>query len=386
MTLLCSVLAAVAIAQQPQIAPQRKTTLPNGVALYAERMEKANGFTLHFFVSTLGEPEKAGQRGYRHIIEHLVAKGRKKDVDARLEVRGLYLTADTLQDGIRFEIEGASSELPAAISALSELLEFPQVAQEDIAKEAAVINEETGVRSYSARLFAALYETGFGAPDPMGDLADLGKATPEALGGLYQEMFKPSHMAVAVIGDIDPTKAVDQLTTVFGGLQGAARPAKRDRTLVSPLVEGFINGASGSGRGVLVGSLSQPGTVAVLAAGFALASEVPGAQVMYTPSPIGGLVVIVHPSRSGLDDVDRLLASEANRLYRNGRTSVRLWAEISDQRTREKARLHGQMLLLENFFRMEDLVRRAGEVSQSDFVAALQKFYSRSCVRVGGVR
>jgi hypothetical protein len=386
MTLLCIVFAAVAMSQQPQIAPQKKVTLPNGVALYAERMEKANGFSLSFFASTLGEPEKDGQRGYRHLIEHIVAKGRKKDIDARLEVRGLYLTADTLQDGIRFEIEGASDQLPTAIAALTELLEFSQLTQEEIDKEVAIVNEETGVRTYGSRLFAALFDTGFGTPDLAGSLSDFAKATPETLRAVYQSNFAPDRLAVAVVGDIDPTKAVELLTNVFGGLQSSARSVKRNRTLVSPLKEGFVQDSPGCGRGVPVGSLSHPDTLSVLAAAFAIASEVNGAQVMYSPTPIGGLVAIVHPSRTGLDDVDRLVAAEANRLFRNGRVSVRLWAETADQRTREKARIYGQMLLLENYFRMEDLVLRAGEVSQASFVSGLQKFYSRSCVRVGGVR
>ncbi len=385
MSLLCTLLATLAIAQ-PQIAPQRKTTLPNGVALYSERMEKANGFTLHFFVSTLGEAEKEGQRGYRHIIEHLVAKGRQRDVDARLEARGLYLTADTLQDGIRFEIEGASDQLPSAIAVLTELLEFPQVTQAEIDKEAGIIKEESGVRPTSARLAAALFDTAFGAADPIGDFADLAKATPDSLKAAYTAMFSPNCMAVAVVGDVDPTKAVEQLTTVFGGLQGPARPARRDRTIVSPLKEGFVPDAPGCGRGVFVGSISQPDTIATLAAALAIASEVHGTQVLYSPSPVSGLVSIVHASRTGLDDVDRLVAAEANRLFKNGRVTVRLWSETADLRTREKARIYGQMLLLENFFRMDDLVRRTGEVSQADFVSALQKFYSRSCVRVGGVR
>jgi hypothetical protein len=176
------------------------------------------------------------------------------------------------------------------------------------------------------------------------------------------------------------------LKAAFSALSGPPRPSTRPRTLVTPLKEGFVKGSPGSGRGVLVGSLSQPDTVATVAAALAIASELRGAQVVYSPSPLGGLVAIVHPSRAGLDDVDRLISAESARLFKNGRTSSRLWSGAMDANVREKARTYGQMQLLEGFFRMEDQTRRTGELQQAAFTAALQKFNSRVAVRVGGVR
>jgi hypothetical protein len=382
---LVSTLLAV-LAMSPAAPQERKTVLPNGVALYAENMPKSGGFTLHLFVSALGEPEKDGQRGHRHLLEHLVAKGRNRDLDARLESHGLYLTADTLQDGVRFEIEGAADGLPVAIEALKELFEFPAVTQEEVAREVKIVREETGVRTFGSRLSAALYEAAFGSPDPIGTSDELAKATPEELKSVYQALFVPSRMAVAVVGEVDVVKAVADLTGVLIHLDGPQRPPKSERALIAPQRERFVEDGDGCGRGVAVKSLSMQETLDTLAAAFAIAGEIPGAQVLYTPSAIGGLVSVVHPIREGLDDVDRLVAGEANRLYRTGLSSVRLWAETAGSLTREKARLYGQILLLENFFRTEDMVRRAASVSQAGFTAALKKFDSRACVRAGGVR
>ena len=385
MTLLSALVAATVIAQ-PQESPQRKAVLPNGTSLYAERVENAKVFFLHLSVSALGEPEKEGQQGHRHLIEHIVAKGRKKGLDASLESRGLYLTADTTQDGVRFEIEGAASEFAFAIAQLADLLEFPTVTQAEVERELQVIKEEQGVRAVSSRLYAALYETGLGSPDQLGDFEDLAKATPDALKASYAALFVPSRMSVAVLGGIDPDKAMEAMNTVFAALSGPPRPSVKNRVLVTPLQEGFVKATPGCARGVLVGSLSQPDTIAVMAAALALASEIQGAQVVYTPSPIGGFVALVHPARMGLDDADRLIAGESARLFKYGRASVRLWAESSDRNLREKARTLGQMLSVENYFRIEDHLRRSNELQQAAFNAALQKFNSRACVRVGGVR
>lgn len=385
MTLLSALVAATVIAQ-PQDAPQRKSVLPNGVSLYAERVEGTKLFALHFSVSALGEPEPDGLQGFRHLVEHLTARGSKGDLDARLESKGLYLTADTGIDGVRFEIEGDANESDFAIGQLAELLVFPSLTQEKVAREVRVIAEEQGVRGLSSRVFAALGETGMGLPDPLGDFEDLAKATPDALKSVHAALFVPNRMSVAVVGDIDPDKSMTALKAVFGQLSGPPRPGSRTRSIVAPLKEGFVKGSPGSGRGALVGSLSQPDTVATVAAALALASEIQGAQVVYSSSPLGGLVAIVHPSRSGLDDADRLIATESVRLFKNGRTSVRLWAGAMEASVREKARTYGQMLLLENYFRMEDHSRRANELQQASFTSALQKFHSRAAVRVGGVR
>jgi hypothetical protein len=219
----------------------------------------------------------------------------------------------------------------------------------------------------------------------MGAPEDLAKATPEALKEVYAELFAPARLSVALVGDVDPNDAAMRLTEVFHALRGPDRPAKQERRLVST-TSGFVGDAPGSGRGALIGSMSRQDTLDTMAAAFAIASEVADAQVMVTVSPLGGLVAVVHPSREGLDGVDDLVAREANRLYKTGLATVRLWAETAAATPREKARAYGQMGLLEGFFRMEDHVRRAAAVSQAGFVEALKKFDSRNCVRVGGVR
>ena len=117
---------------QAQDAPVQKLSLPNGVVLYAEEMPKSQGFSLLFFVSTLGQPEAEGVAGQRHLLEHLIAKGQNRDLDAKLEVRGVSLTADTLRDGIRFEMEGPSDQLSMAIESLKELITVPSFESEEV--------------------------------------------------------------------------------------------------------------------------------------------------------------------------------------------------------------------------------------------------------------
>jgi hypothetical protein len=375
MSLLLSLVAALAFGQS---GPQ-KTTLENGATLYAERVE-ARGFTLHFFASNGGAPEDG--TGARHLLEHILANS--PGLDEKLELKGLSLSADTTRDGIRFEIEGNDALL--AISALKDFVNWRTVTQEEIDKEARVIAQERPVRSNATLLASGLWKQAFNEPDIMGEQDQLAKTTPEKLRQVFDSHFRPERMSVAIVGDIDQVECIEAMRAIVAPLKQVGTSTPAQRNVVEQTNRGVVPGASGVGRAVLIGSSSRAESLAVLAAALAIANETPGAQVVNSVTPIGGLVCIVHPSRDGLDDVDRMVTSESARLYTPGLTAVRLWAATTQGLTREKARAYGQMLAHESYFRMEDLVSRAGLVSQSDFMVAMNKFRTGACVQVGGVR
>lgn len=377
--MLCTLVAALAIAQsQPQ-----KTVLPNGAVVYAERTA-TNGFTLQLFVSCMGAKEQAP--GLRHLIEHLVAKGRTKDIDAKLESRGLTLSAETLRDGIRFEIEGASENAPTAIEAVKELLTLREITDEEVAKELKVIEQERAVRSSASKIVAGLWKQAFDEPDLFGTNDGLAKTSAADVRAGFASLFRPESIAVAIVGGIDAGASEKALIEALKSLPVQGPVPRANRTLIDQRQQAVVPGAAGSGRAVAIGPMSRTESLAVIAAALAIANETPGAQVLYTPSAIGGLVCIVHTRLDGFADTDRLVTNEAPRLYPSGLAAVRLWADTADASSRIKSRMYAQQLTAETYFRMEDLKLRAATVSQADFIAALQKFRSGACVRVGGVR
>ncbi|MCH8978990.1 MAG: insulinase family protein [Armatimonadetes bacterium] len=390
-----AILLTAALAQVRD-SPQQKTTLPNGVVLYAEEMPRANGFTLHLFVSTLGHPEPEGQRGHRHFLEHIVAKGRDRDIDAKLEVLGLTLTADTLRDGIRFEIEGAPGQFNAAVQSLRQLVADPDMesvlladlTDDTVAREIEIIRQELAVRTVQSKLTAALWTHAFGdqATDPYGTAEGRSSVSADSLRAVYRRAFKAGAMTVVVAGKINAAAAIESLKRSFEGLDATdpAEPARRRAAEPDGVL--FVPGVPGAGRAVVVGSLTDPATITVIAAALAVQSEVPGAVAVYTPGPFAGLVSVVHPRRSGFADVDRTVSRDGVRLFSTGRAAVRAWVDAIDDAPREKARVYGQMLLLERGFRLNDLKARAARLDQASFAAALRKFHSASCVRVGGSR
>jgi hypothetical protein len=302
----------------------------------------------------------------------------------KLESKGTTLTAETLRDGIRFEIAGKDPDL--AIQALGEFLTLRTLTQEEIEKEVRIIQQERPVRSNTALIAAGLWKQAFAEPDLMGSDEDLAKATPAALKEVFDSLFRPERMVAVIVGDIDQMKCVQAFNALFASLKPVGQVANLTRSPLEQKNEGVVPSASGVGRAVAIGSSSKAESLAVLAAALAVANEFPGTQVVFTPSSLGGLVSIVNPSKDAFDDLDRVVTNESARLFRSGSLALRLWAASTDSSLRDKARTYGQMLAHENFFRMQDLVSRAGQVSQSDFALAMNKFRSGVCIRVGGVR
>ena len=380
--MLVTLFAALAIAHTQEKAP-----LPNGAAVYAERMPDARGFTLVFFVSSFGHPEAEGRSGFRHLLEHFVAKGTGRDLNDKLEAKGMTLNASTLPDGIRFEIEGPAGAVPDAIIALKDLLAFTPPTQEEISKEAQIIAQEAAIRSPGSALSAALRSQAFAIQgDMMGKDEDLAKATPDALKGLYDSLFRPEALCVAVVGDIMEHDAVQALTALLQPLKPKGRVPNEALKAVPQTQEAIVGSTNGSARGAVVGSFGKSETLATIAAALAIASEVHGAHVVVGVSPIGGVVSIVHPVRGGLDDVDRLVQREPDRLLVIAKSAVRLYASTTNGECREKAEAFAQMLLTEPYFRMQDVIARAGDLTQADIAAALQKFLTANCVMAGGTR
>ncbi len=375
--MISALLAAVLTASPPLI--EQKRVLDNGAVLYAAAMPDTRGFFLHLFVSSaVGD--------HRHLIEHLVAKGQNKDIDVKLESRGVFLSAATLNDGIRFEMEGPHEALPAAIEALSELLKLRTISKEEVEREGKIMNEELALRSWNAALTASLWQSAFGETgrDPFGDIASVKNATPEIISKDFENAFVSNQTCVAVVGAFDQRIVLELLERMLAQVPSRKTSGEVKRTLQPPTGEQVVPNASGRARGVVVGSMGKANTLAILAAGFALAADCPGAAISYNPSPHQGVVALLHPGRGGLDDVDRLIDEESARLSSNGRLALLRWIMNTERSPRDMARMNGQMLSGETFFRTEDLMRRAERLTDADVLVALQSFISTKCVRAAG--
>lgn len=385
--MLSTLVLSLAISQVPD-APRQITTLPNGIVLCAEEMPQASGFALILYVSTLGHPETAELYGQRHLLEHIVAKGQNRDIDAKLEVRGLSLTAETFRDGISFEIVGPPDEFGMAVAMIREFLEPPQVSANEIEKELKIIDQESALRSTGSRLSASLWSVAFAGQDtdPYGDKVGLESATEETLQAIHADLFRSTSLTVVATGQITADQAVKIMQTEFLQTPKSEYKQQFSRTRSEERKRGLAADCKGSARAPVVPSLTSRPTIAALMASLAIQIETEGAQTVYTPSPNNGLVVLTHLRPGGLAGIDRVIKSDGARLYRTGRAAYQSWLSGFDNDPKLKARLYAQMLLVERGFNINDLRILAGRISQAEFIRALNGFNSKTAFTTRGER
>ena len=139
---------------------------------------------------------------------------------------------------------------------------------------------------------------------------------------------------------------------------------------------------TGHVRAAAVGSFREVATLATLAAGLALASEVPHAFLTYTPSDGPSLVLVGVTSRN--NPLDAALKSDPARLYNLGKQLVRPWLNNQLDSPADIASTRGHLLCQSATLRPETLAENLPSLSFDQFKAGLAQFQTGNAVVVEG--
>lgn len=274
----------------PQIdrSSRLRRTLSNGASVGAERWPGASRIV---FQAVLTNPEGDRRSGYghRHLLEHLVAS-RDPQLDLKIETLGGALGAQTSRETMRFWVSVPPEGFALGFEAMRALLKPITLSEEEVARERKILSQEIALLTDEERtgqsLWSALY--GEGGLDPIGTETDFSDASPAALERLWRGLLQGSRLSLFVAGPVELDPTVDQLERLARTFPAASEPMEWSARTIDPEA---ISSSSGS-YGLSVGPIDSPATLAALATGLALASEVEGSSVTYTPSPRNGVVII----------------------------------------------------------------------------------------------
>jgi predicted Zn-dependent peptidase len=374
----CLVATQVPIEQPPRL----RTILDNGAAILVEKVPGAKTLSLDFFASSRGAEESAATNGVRHLLEHLIARGPKGDIDVRLETAGGFLQAETLRDAMEFKITLPAGQLPLGMRIVAELMQMPVVTPESIQHEALIIEQEMALRENSSKLAAAAWMTSFGDKglDVVGTLDVIRNTTPAMLEKVHREQFSGPNIAITAVGDLDLDDATKACSAVL---------SKSTKTVVKPIdrgvgVGGTVNSsATGQAIALPVTGWRYPETAARVAAAFALASEVDNGFVIYTPSAGAGLVIVGRStSNTGLENI--VAKANANDLFVRGRSLAKSWIQNMLQSPSGIAEARGLLLVQEFDLKPETMIENLDTMSVNRFTEALAAFRSPEAVTVVG--
>lgn len=382
-----ALLAAVAFHQLP--LDRLRTILPNDAAIYVERMPGQPLLSIQLFAGTKYAPETPTTHGFRHLLEHLLAKGPDGDLDKRLESKGAFMDAGTLRDAMRFSISVAPDQLELGLSAVRDLLKPLQTTQQAIDRESKIIEQELALSSDTLDLVNSAWSQAYGDEglDPQGDMQTIHTATPETLAELQQRQFAPSALALVIVGDVDVDQTTKQAKELF--------KMPEDNYKTGPLAQrsvGHAGRTDSDGFGEARAALTKPfggiDTASKLAFAFAIAVDLDGAFVSYTPSMQNSLVTLGRTDQtSGVGLlIDGLELQEAYSYLPRGRALAAKWLRLQLERPDTCAYLKGLLLCQRHSAKAEDLLDSLAGLDEIGFENGFGGFSKENAVIAVGVR
>jgi len=378
--MLAALALTLAIHAQSDDAPRLRTLLPNGAVVLVENKPHATNLILQLAIADKNCPETPSTNGERHLMEHLMAKGQHRDIDRRLESHGAFLTAETNRDATVFTINLKPADLDLGLEAIADICTMGPESKDDIAKEAEIIREEVALTDDARKFSVAAWKAAYGDQglDPMGDPDRIAQITPTELSDIHHTVFVGENVRLLIEGDLDLQDATKEARKVLELIPEASyKPIYRPKGVAGSATVAV----TGEARGALVSGASQMGTAASLAAALAIASEVHGCFVTYTPTNENGLILV---GKLGDEhDLDRFIDhAKPDQLFGLGRSLARQW--VVDRESPSEGTVRALMLAGDAASKPEDILQNLSEMSVEDFRAGFAKFTAGNTVSVMG--
>lgn len=384
---MISALVAGLAFQQIAQAPRLKETLPNGVYTYIERSPSPGRMSVVLAASLAGVEQTDETHGFIHLVEHLAARGRLKDIDRRLESVGMMLTATTTRDAMIFQIEGRTEHLALALDAIKDIASpAPEWTQEEIEAEMKTMREEFALLSSLDKFTSAAWSLAFAdqGRSTFGSLTAMGTATPESLRKTHAEIFAASGLSIAIVGDLEVEGGLAQVRNRFESLPKSAARQVPIRSLNEEGKAGAVSSADGELRSTVIEGIDDVSGLAALQAAFALSAEFEGIEPVLTPSTWRGLISVRSSIPGAFSGFDSMSEEELASYFETGQTLAIAWLKQQMAEPSSRARLMAVLSWQNRALNPEVMNDRLIVVSQRQFINAMKKFQAEEAIVVKG--
>ncbi|GAB4316590.1 MAG: pitrilysin family protein [Candidatus Sumerlaeia bacterium] len=212
----------------------QKTRLPNGLTVLMAENKAAPVVTIDVWVNTGAANEPREINGVSHFLEHMLFKGTSRyplgQIDAVLEGVGGVVNAATSEDYTHYYVTVPAAHFTTGLDVLSDMIQNAVLDEEELERERLVILEEYRRKQDNpmASLFEDLYEKSFQSgpysQTVLGSMETIRAITRQAMFEYYSRYYAPENMAVVIVGDVDPRRAMTEIERVFGDFSRPHRP------------------------------------------------------------------------------------------------------------------------------------------------------------------
>jgi predicted Zn-dependent peptidase len=218
----------------------RRTVLPNGIRILTSAMPATRSAAVSLYVGAGSRYEREEEAGLSHFLEHLLFKGSEKRPTAKeiaeaIDRVGGIMNGGTDRELTVYYIKVARPHLDLALDVLVDLVSRPLLDPGELEKERQVVLEELAmVEDSPQQLSDLLLDSLLWPGQPLGrDVAGTPDSVAALSGGMVagylHRQYVANNIVVAVAGDIDHQRLVDDIWAVMGdwpaGAPGSWFPA-----------------------------------------------------------------------------------------------------------------------------------------------------------------
>ncbi|GAB4579114.1 MAG: pitrilysin family protein [Anaerolineales bacterium] len=256
-----------------------RVPLPNGITVLARANFNSPSvvFTGYLHAGSLYEPdEKLGLAGFAAAaLMHGTARHTHQELFDILETAGASLGFDGGTHTMSFSGRALSEDLDLLLALAADCLRHPTFPPEEVERLRAQLLTGLALRDQDPDAVASLTfdkliypHHPYSRPDE-GEPATIQSITPADLAAFHARTVGPRGMGLAIVGSVDPARAVEKAARVFGDWANPDQPEPATLPALSPLTESkrqhvFIPGKSQTSlvMGVAGPARNDPGFLA----------------------------------------------------------------------------------------------------------------------------
>ncbi len=208
-----------------------RTTLSNGLRLLVRRDTSAPVVAIVTYVKAGYFDEPDSEVGIAHVLEHMYFKGTPTrgvgEIARDTKASGGYLNAGTIYDHTHYYTVLPSSGFAAGLAIQADAYANSQIDSGELSRELEVIIEEAKRKTDNANalatetLFELLHDAHRIRRWRIGREAGLRTFTREMVSGFYHKYYRPSNTVLAIVGDVDPARALSLVEQHYGTIADA---------------------------------------------------------------------------------------------------------------------------------------------------------------------
>ncbi len=213
-----------------------------GIPVIVECLPSTHSASFSTYFGTGSRDETDDEAGIAHMLEHMLFKGTEnrtaRQMAEEIEAAGGEQNGYTTKEVTTYQAYALDETAEVAERILADMVLNPMLSKECLVTEKNVVIQEIRMLENDPDDYIhVLFNEALWGKHPMGrseagSVATVSALTEQGIRAFFQEHYRPPHMAVLAVGNVDRQQVMEWASRTFDGLE--PRPRSRDRSAPKP--------------------------------------------------------------------------------------------------------------------------------------------------------